>query len=257
MAILDRNTVTNLEDNEFELPIGYTDREGILHKTFKLKEMTGEVDEAIADKKVRNNPGKIVTELIYGVLESLGTLTKVDRNIIKSMTNTDRDYIVLMNHYYSLDESLEFVDMCPACGDKSEIEVDIKNMPAKFMTDDEPRKIVITDLPNGFKDENGNVYKEMTLSFPNGLVQEKIFSTFDKNPQQAITQMIAMCTDSIKGWDGYRFDSFKNLTKKDRKFINEKLAEIEVGVEMAVEVDCAECGHIYKSPIPLQVLLGE
>ena len=257
MPILERNTVTNLEENEFELPIGYIDRDGTLHKTFKLREMTGEVDEAIADKKVRTNAGKIVTELIYGVVESIGTLPRLDRNIIRSLTNVDRDYIVLMNHFYSLGEEVKYTDVCPACGERIEIEVEIARMKAKFMTEDEPRKIVITDLPNGFKDEHGNRYKEMTLSLPNGMLQEKIFSTFDKNPQQAVTQMLAMCTESIKGWDSYRFDDFKNLSKKDRKYISDKLGEIEVGVEMSVEVDCAECGHNFKSAIPLMTLLGE
>ena len=121
MAILDRNTVTNLEDNEFELPIGYMDRDGVLHKTFKLREMTGKVDESIADKKVRTNAGKIVTELIYGVVEQLGTLPKIDRNIIKQLTNTDRDYIVLMNYLYSLGETIEYTETCPYCGEKIEV----------------------------------------------------------------------------------------------------------------------------------------
>lgn len=257
MAILERNTVPNLADNEFELPVGYVDRDGVLHKTFKLKEMTGEVDEAIADKKVRNNAGKIVTELIYGVVESIGTLPRIDRNIIRQLSNPDRDFIVLMNHKYSLDEEVKYTDVCPSCGDKNEVEVTIEHMPVKFMTEDEPRKLVITDLPNGFKDEHGNAYKEMTLSIPNGMLQEKIFSTFDKNPQQAVTQLIAMCTESIKGFESYRFDDFSKLSKKDRKYINEKLSELEVGVEMTVEVDCAECGHNFKSAIPLMTLLGE
>lgn len=256
MSILDKNTVTNLEANEFELPIGYVDRDGKLHKTFKLREMTGEVDEAIADKKVRNNAGKIVTELIHGVVESIGTLPRIDRNIIRALTNTDRDFIVLMNHQYSLDEEVKYTEACPACGDRFEVEVRIDRIPVKYMTEDEPRKIVV-ELPHGFQDEEGNRYKEVTLSFPTGMLQEKIFSTFEKNPQQAITQMLAMCTESVKGYDSYRYDDFTKLTKKDRKVLSDALGELKVGVELNADVDCAECGHNFKSPIPLMTLLGE
>ena len=257
MTIVEHNTLTNLGDNEYELPIGYIDGDGVLHKRFKLREMTGKVDEAIADKKIRSNAGKVVTELIYGVLEELGTLPRIDRNIVRRLSNADRDYIVLMNFYQSIAEEIEYTDMCAVCGSRLQVEVNINNMPVSFMTDDEPRKITITDLPNGFKDKEGNVFKEMTLTFPDGMLQEKIFATVDKNPNQALTQVLAMCTESIKGFQSYNFESFSELSKKDRKYISTKLNEIKVGVELAVDVECPECGAETKSAIPFMTLLGE
>lgn len=256
MPILDKNTVINLEENEFELPVGYTDKDGVLHKTFKLREMTGEVDEAIADKKVRTNAGKIVTEAIYGVLESIGTITKLDRMIVRQLANVDRDYILLMNYLYSLGETVEWVDNCVYCSDRINVTVDVERIPVKFMTADEKRLIEVT-LPNGIKGEGEERHKELIMSFPNGMVQERIFTTMDKNPAEALSHMMAMCTESVKGYSNYNFETFKKLSKKDRKHINSTLGEIEVGAEMNVEVECPGCSANFKSSIPLMNLLGE
>ena len=257
MAIVEKNTVTNLADNEFELPVGYVDKEGTLHKTFKLREMTGEVDEAIADKKVRTNAGKIVTETIYGVLESIGTLKRLDRGVVKALSNIDRDYIMLMNYVYSIGETIEWTESCKFCEDKFNVELDAENIPAKFMTHDELRLIKV-ELANGVTHpETGEKHKEVTLSLPNGYVQEKIFLTMDKNPAEATSTMLAMCTEDIKGLQNWSFDLFKKLTKKDRRVILNAMDKVEAGVELGTSVECPSCGAEQTAVIPFMKLLGE
>lgn len=257
MTILNERTIKEvLDDNEFELPIGYTDSDGVLHKTALLKEMTGEVDEAIADQKVRTNAGKMVTEALNGVVERLGTMKRTNKDTIRNLSNVDRDFLLLMNHKVSIGDEIEWLDICPKCDGKFEVHIQIDSIPVKYMTQDEP-KIIDLELPSGVKDAEGKVYKKMQISIPTGLVQERIFPLIQQNPNQAVTQMLAIITESIEGLSHYNFETFRKMTKKDRKYIQEQIGKIEVGADLSPEVSCANCGHNYKSTIPVMTLLGE
>lgn len=256
MTILEENTLQDLGHNEFELPIGYTDGDGVLHKRVTLKEMTGLVDEAISDQKIRTNPGKMVTEAILGVVEKLGTLKKVNRDIIRNLTNTDRDFILAMNHLVSIGDVAEWSEECPKCASKFDASIEIESLPVLYMTDDEPRETTL-ELPGGIKDAEGNVYKKIRVSLPTGLVQEKVLPILQQNPNQAITQMLTLITEEIEGLSHWNFMTFQAMTKKDRKYITTELSKVEVGIDLSPSVSCASCGHTYKSGIPTMTLLGE
>ena len=257
MAIVSKNTVPNLAENEFELPVGYVDKSGVFHKTFKLREMTGEVEEAMADKKIRTNPGKMVTEAIYGVLESLGTLPKIDRMIVKQLSNVDRDFILLMNYKYSLGDEIEWVTACPFCDTRIDVKAEVDKFPVKYMTEDEPRLLTV-ELSTGItNDETQEKHKEITLSFPNGLVQEKVFGTVEKNPAEALSIMLAMCTENIKGLNNWNYETFKKMSKKDRKILNNAINDVEVGAELFAKISCPDCGADHDSVVPFMQLLGE
>ena len=244
-----------LDTNEFELPIGITIN-GEFHKTVKLTEMTGIVEEAIADAKVRTNGGKVITEAIYGITEQIGNLKKKNKNMIRDMYSSDRDFLLLMNHKVSVGDTIEFTDECPSCGFKSDIKIDVDDIPVKYMREDEP-KVIKIELPNGVKDAEGKVYKKMTISLPTGRVQEQIFNLLRQNPNQAVTQMLNFICEEIEGLSHWNTDTFRNMTKKDRKYISAQLGKVEVGPNLSPEVSCASCGHEYESTIPVQVLLGE
>ena len=77
-----QSMMEQLSENEFLLPVGYQDAEGVIHRVVKLKPMTGHTEEAISDPKVRDNGGKLMTELFFGVMESLGTVRKLNKETL-------------------------------------------------------------------------------------------------------------------------------------------------------------------------------
>lgn len=245
-----------LDTNEFELPIGYTDSEGTFHKTIKLTEMTGEVDEALGDAKVRQNAGKMLTEALAGIVERIGTMKKHKKDDIRKLYNADRDFLLLMNFKVSVGEEIEWVDDCPSCGKKHDVLVNVDDVPVHYMAQDEP-KIIELELPNGVKDAEGNVYKKIKLSLPNGEVQERIFPVLQQNPRQAITHILNMTCEDIEGLSHWNIETFQKMTKKDRSFISKELAKIEVGADLSPKVSCPNCGEEYESTIPVMTLLGE
>lgn len=245
-----------LNDDEFLLPVGYTDAEGVLHRRVKLTPMTGESEEMMADAKVRDNAGKMITELLFSIVEELGTVKKVNKEVIRELSTKDRDFLLLKNAQVSIGDEISFVDQCPHCKGKNEIVIDIAGIEVKYLDDGEPREFTF-DLPNGYKDRDGKVHKTITVKLPNGRVQERIASVLRVNPAQAVSMMLQLITKKLGTLDFINPEVFKKMTKKDRDFISKQLDAVEVGVSFNIETVCSNCGAEYTTSIPLANLLGE
>jgi len=251
-----KSIMEQLGEGEFLLPVGYTDSEGVLHRIVKLRPMTGETEEAIADPKVRDNGGKLITELFFSVIESIGSVKKVTREVIRDLTIVDRDFLLVKNAQVSLGDDITYVDRCPHCGGKNEVNVDLANIPVEYLSADDAREFEFK-LPNGYKDRDGKVHKKITVVMPTGRVQERVAQVLRANPAQATTMMLQLITKKLGDLDFINPDVFKSMTKKDRDFVSKKLTEVKAGLSFSHEVICSECGGEFTSSIPLQALLGE
>ena len=72
----------------FELPRGYADKEGTLHREVVLREITGADQEAMLSPQLRQNPAKMLTALLARVIVRLGTLEKarIDTHVTAALT---------------------------------------------------------------------------------------------------------------------------------------------------------------------------
>ena len=251
-----KTIMNELGENEFVLPVGLKDKDGVVHRTITLTPMTGETEEAIADPKVRDNGGKIITALLESVTEKIGTLPRVTKDTIRDLTTIDRDFLLIKNRQVSLGDNISYIDNCPHCRAKNEIHVNLANIEPKYLENEEDRELTF-DLPIGYKDANGTVHKEITITLPTGRVQERVAQMVRANPAQATTAMLQLITLKLGTLEFINPDVFKKMTKKDRDFISSKLSELEVGVKFDTEVMCSECGSEFTTSIPLQSLLGE
>mgnify|MGYP003591103308 FL=1 len=251
-----KTIMDGLGENEFMLPVGFKDKDGVVHRTVTLTPMTGETEEAIADPKVRDNGGKIITSLLESVTEKVGTLPRVTKDTIRDLTTIDRDFLLIKNRQVSLGDNINYIDNCNHCRAKNEIHVNLANIEPKYLENEEDRELTF-DLPNGYKDASGTVHKEITITLPTGRVQERVAQMVRANPAQATTAMLQLITLKLGTLEFINPDVFKKMTKKDRDFISNKLSELEVGIKFDTEVMCSECGSEFVTAIPLQSLLGE
>jgi len=251
-----KTIMDGLGENEFILPVGYKDEDGVVHRTVTLRPMTGETEEAIADPKIRDNGGKIITALLESVIEKIGTLPRVTKDTIRDLTTIDRDFLLIKNRQVSLGDNISYTDICPHCRAKNEIHVNLANIEPKYLENEEDRELTF-DLPIGYTDASGTVHKEITITLPTGRVQERVAQMVRANPAQATTIMLQLITLKLGTLEFINPDVFKKMTKKDRDFISNKLSELEVGVKFDTEVICSECGSEFVTSIPLQSLLGE
>lgn len=251
-----KNVVESLEENEFILPVGYEDKEGIIHKKVRLTPMTGETEEAISDPKIRDNGGKVISALLESVIESIGTIPRITKDVVKDLTVVDRDFLLLKSRLVSMGESVEYVDNCPHCKAKNDINVNISNIETKYLENDTDREKTFM-LPIGYRDSNGVAHKEITIRIPTGRVQESVAQVVRVNPAQATTAMLQLITVRLGTLDFINPDVFKKMTKKDRDYISNQLSSMEVGVKFDSEVICSSCGASFTTSIPLMSLLGE
>lgn len=109
---------------EFELPRGYVDESGNLHKKGIMRLATA-ADEIMPmrDPRVQQNPGYLTIILLSRVITRLGDLKGLNTNVVENMFTADLTF--LQNFYRQINE-LESVSVethCPKCDHKFEVEM--------------------------------------------------------------------------------------------------------------------------------------
>ena len=109
---------------EFELPMGYVDKEGTLHKKGTMRLATA-MDEItiLSDMRVQSNDAYIVIVLLARVITNLGSLRSINTNVIENLFAADLTY--LQEFYRQINESghtrREYA--CPHCEKTFELDI--------------------------------------------------------------------------------------------------------------------------------------
>lgn len=235
-------------ENEYELLAGFTDKEGKLHKTVTLREMTGADQEILGKAEFKNNSIKAIHRLLASCVESVGNLCKKDykslgnweTEVIQKMYTGDLDYILIELRKLSLGNEITVTHKCPNpdCGDSLKTEFDLGELRLEpYKTNEVP-----FELPNGFTDKKGVVHKAGKIRLPIGLDREVIFPTIRKNRMYATNILLSrICTFD----DGtlLDFNVIRALGVKDIKYLAELLKnELAFGYDTDVETSCPNCG---------------
>ena len=109
---------------EFELPMGYVDKDGNLHKKGAMRLATA-MDEItiLNDMRVQANEAYIVIVLLARVITTLGTLKSINNNVIENLFAADLTY--LQEFYRQINESGHTRRMysCPHCEEPFELDL--------------------------------------------------------------------------------------------------------------------------------------
>lgn len=102
---------------EFDLPKGYFDEEGNLHKHGVMRLATA-MDEinTMKDPRVKQNPDYATVILLSKVITRLGELDQITSEVIERLFTADLQF--LQNMYQTINESEDPVIhvTCPYCG---------------------------------------------------------------------------------------------------------------------------------------------
>ena len=109
---------------EFDLPKGYVDGDGVLHRHGVMRLATA-ADEVLPlrDQRVLQNPGYLTIIILSRVVISLGSLSKLDPRIVEKLYSSDLAF--LQNMYQTINAVEPVVDscVCPECGHKFEQQI--------------------------------------------------------------------------------------------------------------------------------------
>jgi hypothetical protein len=112
---------------EFELPLGYVDKEGNVHKQGTMRLATA-MDEIIPlnDMRVKSNEGYLVIIILARVITSLGALRNINTGIIENLFAADLAF--LQEFYRQINETGKTTRpvICPHC--KSTYEIDLADL---------------------------------------------------------------------------------------------------------------------------------
>ncbi len=109
---------------EFDLPKGYIDSTGTLHKHGVMRLATA-ADEILPlrDPRVVQNPGYLTIILLSRVITSLGTLPKIDPRVIEKLFSSDLAFLQSMYQRVNAVEPVMETCVCPECGHKFQQQV--------------------------------------------------------------------------------------------------------------------------------------
>lgn len=100
---------------EFQLPCGYLDEDGTLHRDGVMRRATA-ADEILPmkDARVQSNEAYLIVILLSRVVTRLGSVPAVNPKVIENLFATDLAYLQeLYNRVNTLDDA---AGACPHCG---------------------------------------------------------------------------------------------------------------------------------------------
>jgi hypothetical protein len=111
----------------FELPKGYVDKDGTLHRegTMRLATAADEI-APLRDPRVKQNSAYLVIILLSRVITRLGTYTEVTPFMVESLFSADLAYLQNFYRRINMDGSTIARVVCPNCG--TEVEVDVSEV---------------------------------------------------------------------------------------------------------------------------------
>ena len=248
---MENNQIINGET--FEMLMGYRDENGVVHKEFELREITGADEEAIAKKEIKSNGAKVLRTLLARCCIRIGTLEKSAMkdakwvDIIQSLSVADQDLMILKLREISVGETIESKHICPNEDCKEEIITTADTEEFEVVPFDGLEEIEF-ELPKGFKDKDGNILKKGRLRHPNGLDREILDGVARKNIGHANTLMLTRCIVDLEGIKVYD-DLVRNLSIKDRNYLLGLIQEHKFGVNLEIDVECPSCYDTFKASL--------
>ena len=110
---------------EFELPKGYVDKNGDLHKRGTMRLATA-ADEILPlrDPRVQQNSGYLTIILLARVITKLGTLPVIDTKVIEGLFTMDLAYLQDLYQRINMSDMPTYKVVCPHCNQQIEVPLD-------------------------------------------------------------------------------------------------------------------------------------
>jgi len=222
----------------FDLPCGYIDADGNLHREVKVHEITGYEEDMLANPKIPGN--KKINDLIASCVERVGTITDKGQlsKVVKDLTVGDRLFCIFAIRRVTVGDAYTFKTACKTCAASTSYTIDLSDLKIQSM-DDPYKRTHAAVLPSS--------KKKVTFTPMTGHGEEQL-DQLNKKKTDSLSLAILMRVQEI---DGKRpnLDTVKKLGSLDRSFLRKSFEQVEGGVETEVDLDCPECGASFKQEL--------
>lgn len=246
---LDPNLAATIVENQisdpkasqglYDLPCGYLDESGELHREIKVREITGHEEDMLANPKVR--PNKKLNELITRCVERVGQITDKGKlsKIVLDMTVGDRLFTIFAIRRVTVGDYYTYEAKCPECNAVGRYTIDLGTLDVKAMPDPHERVYEVT-LPSSKK-----VVKFAPMT---GRGEEKLAELASKRKEDSLSLSLIMRVLEIDG-ERPTLKGMKDLSSADRAFLRRSFDDVEGGVDTTIDLECAECYAEFKQDL--------
>ena len=109
---------------DFELPRGYVDADGVVHKSGTMRLATAR-DELLPlyDARVQENPAFTTVVLLARVITELGTLSRIDGQVIENMFASDVAFLQDLYRRINSEGHTRASVTCPSCAQPFAVDI--------------------------------------------------------------------------------------------------------------------------------------
>ncbi|TDV54779.1 hypothetical protein [Actinophytocola oryzae] len=117
-------TSAPVTEYDFELPRGYVDHEGVVHRHGRMRLATARDElRPQIDIRVKENPGYLSVVLLSQVITMLGTLSEVHVGVVEQMYATDIAFLQDFYRRINSEGHTRAGVSCPSCGTAFEVDL--------------------------------------------------------------------------------------------------------------------------------------
>jgi len=245
---------------EFELPIGYLDADGRMHRTAVLRKMTGREEALLADKRNRNSGARMISELLGSCLVRLGGLDRPGLKVAQDLYSADRHYLLVKLREITFGPELQGTYSCPTCRAANALTEDLSALEVVKLKDSELPEDTVVHLEDGYEDGD-RVYDTLVFRAPNGVDEEKIAPIARENPSHGKNALLARCLKAVGDMPRPRLEAlgtaiFNDLTLKDRALVDKAMNNGGPGVQLRRDVVCDQCGRQFTATLDFSNFLS-
>jgi hypothetical protein len=108
---------------EFELPKGYVDENGNVHRLGRMR-LANAMDEIapLSDGRVRENKAYLAVLVLSRVITNLGDLDSITPTTVERLFSADLSYLQDFYHKINGDGDVTIPAKCPSCGQSFHVE---------------------------------------------------------------------------------------------------------------------------------------
>lgn len=228
---------------EYEVPCGYVDPQGEVHKQVTLRELTGVEEDMMDDDAIPSN--QRMTEVLSACCERIGTVT--DRSLIKKiigddldaglpLTSSDRIAMMIYLRRVSVGDVYYFERRCPRCGHLNQNKkLDLRELAITQVPEDraKKRRVKVT-LP---RSQKVAIIRVLSAKHESKLINLR------PDSKDLRSAAIAARLESLDGQPLENplmaIQAVKSLPIDDRNYLRKVYNLIEADVDTSVEVQCS------------------
>lgn len=236
-----------------ELPGGFVDETGVLHREAELAQLTGREEELLAGMS-QAATATLVTRILCQSVRRIGTVSPVTEPVARRLLIADRQYLLLKLREATFGDRVEGTLVCPwpHCGARVDIDFSTSGIPVKTCAEPAAAYRLELSPEAALEDADGHVHRVITFRLPNGEDQEVLAPYLAENPAQTLALLLERCIVGTEaGWEGGP-DLVERLSPRARMEIEQAMEDYAPALVLDMDVECQECHRAFTAPFDLQ-----